>query len=126
MLLKSVGIATLLAVTSACAKPSALPEQPKVVAEKAAAEEHKAPAPIAVLLLMDRSGSMSGPKADGARAAAKASLRTLTPESLFGLIAFDQLAVTVVQMQHASGRRAIEVSIDEFKIGGGTDVRPAL
>lgn len=120
------GLALSIALV-ACAKPSTLPAPVETKSAKTAPQEREDIIdPVAVLLLIDRSGSMSGKKIEAARAAAKASLRTLTPESLFGLITFDQTIMTVVPMQHASERQAIEVSIDEFTAAGGTDVRPAL
>ncbi len=131
MLLKPTPLAALLTLLIGCAGPKQPPirtsaepiqETPETIQE----EPVTAVPPIAIVLVMDRSGSMFGPKADGARNAAKTALRTLPPHSLFGFVAFDNLPDVIVPLQVADERAAIEASIDAFVVGGGTDLLPAL
>jgi Mg-chelatase subunit ChlD len=81
---------------------------------------------IAIALVIDRSGSMSGQKLEAAKESARATAQVLSASDLITVIAFDQEPTTVVRIQRASNRSRISSDIGRLSSGGGTDIRPAL
>jgi Ca-activated chloride channel homolog len=81
---------------------------------------------LALMLVIDRSGSMSGPKIELAKEAARATLDVLQPSDKLGIIAFDSAPVTVVRLQRAANRLKITDSVSRLNPGGGTAIFPAL
>jgi Ca-activated chloride channel family protein len=81
---------------------------------------------LALMLVIDRSGSMSGPKLELAKEAARATLDVLQPSDKLGIIAFDSAPVTVVRLQRAANRLKITDSVSRLNPGGGTAIFPAL
>jgi Ca-activated chloride channel homolog len=81
---------------------------------------------IALALVIDRSGSMSGEKLEMAKEAARATSEVLEPQDLVGVIAFDNVATTIVHLQKASNRLRISTDIARLQPGGGTNILPAL
>ena len=55
-------------------------------------------APVAIAVVIDRSGSMAGPKLEAACMAAQQLVRRLTPEDRVAVISFDQTVATVVPL----------------------------
>lgn len=81
---------------------------------------------LAVALVIDRSGSMSGEKLEMAKEAARATAEVLEPTDLIGVIAFDNQPITIVRLQKASNRLRISTDIARLQPGGGTNILPAL
>ncbi|MGM0577124.1 MAG: VWA domain-containing protein [Myxococcota bacterium] len=81
---------------------------------------------LALMLVIDRSGSMSGPKIELAKEAARATLDVLQPSDELGIIAFDSAPTTVVRLQRAANRLRITDSLARLSPGGGTNIFPAL
>lgn len=81
---------------------------------------------VAMLLVLDRSGSMTGLPIEMAKAAAKATSETLSPDDLLGVIAFDSSPNVYVRMQPARNKSRISTDIARIQPGGGTEIFPAL
>ena len=81
---------------------------------------------LAMVLCVDRSGSMSGQKLELAKEAAKATTELLGSSDLIGVVAFDSSATVVVRLQRAANRLRILNDIARLRSGGGTSIRPAL
>lgn len=81
---------------------------------------------LAMLLVMDRSGSMQGTKLEMAKDAASAVVDMLGPQDFVGVISFDSVAETNVRLQQVSARNRIRQAIGRIAPGGGTDIYPAL
>jgi Mg-chelatase subunit ChlD len=86
---------------------------------------------LSVVFVLDRSGSM-GSKARGedkltiAKRAALASIELLKPLDRVGVLAFDNGRDWVVPMTEVGVRRPIAELLRDLKVGGGTDLHPAL
>jgi Ca-activated chloride channel family protein len=81
---------------------------------------------IALALVIDRSGSMSGLKIEAAKESARATSEVLSPSDLITVIGFDNQPTTVVRLQRASNRMRIATDISRLQAGGGTNIYPAL
>ncbi len=81
---------------------------------------------IALMLAVDRSGSMQGPKMELAKEAARATAETLAQEDLIGVVAFDSEARLAVRLQRAGNRYRISTDISKLAANGGTHIYPAL
>ncbi|HEX9104398.1 MAG TPA: VWA domain-containing protein, partial [Polyangia bacterium] len=81
---------------------------------------------LALALVIDRSGSMTGEKLELAKDAAKATAELLGADDLLGVIAFDSQPTSVVHLQRAANRVRIGSDISRLTAGGGTNILPAL
>ncbi len=81
---------------------------------------------IALMLAVDRSGSMQGPKMELAKEAARATAESLAPEDLIGVVSFDSEARLAVRLQRAGNRYRISTDIGKLNANGGTHIYPAL
>ncbi|MBX3232315.1 MAG: VWA domain-containing protein [Labilithrix sp.] len=81
---------------------------------------------VAMVLVLDRSGSMSGLPIEMAKAAAKATADTLSSDDLIEVIAFDSAPTRVVRMTAAKHRARIQSDIARIQPGGGTEIFSAL
>ncbi len=81
---------------------------------------------IALMLAVDRSGSMQGPKMELAKEAARATAESLAAEDLIGVVAFDAESRLAVRLQRAGNRYRISTDISKLTANGGTNIYPAL
>jgi len=81
---------------------------------------------LALMLVIDRSGSMAGPKLDLAKQAAIATLSVLQPDDMLGVCAFDSKPGELVKLQRASNRYGITENVSRLRSGGGTNIAAAI
>lgn len=81
---------------------------------------------LALALVIDRSGSMSGDPMELAKAAAKASVDLLGPRDYVSVIAFDSESHPVVPLQSAANSASVGADIASITAGGGTSIAPAM
>jgi Ca-activated chloride channel family protein len=82
--------------------------------------------PTAVVLVLDKSGSMNGPKIEMARDAARATLKGLLPIDKIGVISFDETFNWVIAMGPATGLDEKSALIGEIAANGGTKIYQAV
>ncbi len=85
----------------------------------APAERARRPA-VNLCIVLDRSGSMAGPKLAKAKEAAIEALRRLDREDLFAVVVYDHNVQTVVRAQKARHVERIEAMIRSIRSGGNT------
>ncbi|HVZ71326.1 MAG TPA: VWA domain-containing protein, partial [Polyangia bacterium] len=88
--------------------------------------EREDEASLALALVVDKSGSMAGPKLDLTKEAARATADALPPADLIGVVTFDTRATPVVRLQRASGRARIAGDIARIRASGGTNILAGL
>ncbi len=81
---------------------------------------------LALMLTLDKSHSMVGPKIELAKEAAKAALGLLDDEQQFGLVAFDYDPYEIVPLQAAEDKEAIGRRISRLQASAHTNIYPAL
>lgn len=89
-------------------------------------EKKKEIASLALALVIDKSGSMSGDKIAMARSAASAAVDMLGEQDKVCVIAFDSQPVEVVPITSAALRASVKSRISSLEAGGGTDMYPAM
>lgn len=82
--------------------------------------------PVAIVLVIDRSGSMVGEKLEYAKQAARAVVDKLTPRDEVGVIAFDARFEWIVPLRAVDEKEAIQKAIGSLGAGGGTRFYPPL
>lgn len=82
---------------------------------------------VCMVMLIDRSASMIGPRIAATKRAAVELVKQLAPEDLVGVLAFDTQPYVVAEVQQAGqlGPSLIEKLV-KLKSTGGTDIYPAL
>ncbi len=81
---------------------------------------------VALALVLDRSGSMQGPKLEAAKEAARVTAEVLSPNDYITVIAFDSEATLYVRPTRASNKMRISTDIARLQSGGGTNIYPGL
>ena len=85
------------------------------------------PNPVALLLVIDKSSSMSRENKFGmAIRAAKDAVGILSDRSKVGVILFDDFPRWAIPMQSAENKAMIIKELDRFGVDGGTSIYPAL
>ena len=83
-------------------------------------EKEKEKPSLAMALVIDKSGSMSGLPLQMARQAAKSAAELLGPQDQIAVVAFDDQAQIICEMTPASQQGTIQAAIDSIADGGGT------
>ncbi|HEV7555802.1 MAG TPA: VWA domain-containing protein, partial [Kofleriaceae bacterium] len=81
---------------------------------------------IALVLVIDRSGSMQGQKLEAAKESARVTAEVLSPQDYIAVVAFDSESTVMVKPTHASNRMRISNDIAKLTAGGGTNIYPGL
>ncbi len=135
--LRGTPLEPLLPVTLPAAPP---PDPPDVPPEPPAPRPDKPPAPtkpvlgegdrnalrVALLLVLDRSGSMSDTKLVMARESVLAAARSLSAEDEVGVLAFDDGFEWIAPFQAATDYAALRRRLLQIRAEGGTNFLPAL
>lgn len=83
-------------------------------------------AAVALALVVDRSGSMSGEKLEFCKTAAVATAGMLANKDWLGVVAFDSSATWIVPMARMTARGDAERRIRAIADGGGTNIFPGM
>ena len=81
---------------------------------------------LAMVLVIDKSGSMGGQKIELAKDAAKAAVELLGPRDQIGVIAFDGSSNWVSELHAGSDKGYVLDRIATIEASGGTSIYPAL
>ena len=79
-------------------------------------------APSTLVVVLDRSGSMAGPRLEQAKAALTALIDQLDPHDRFGLVTFDQHTTVAVPAGELTDKPAVKRAIAQVHPGGSTDL----
>ncbi len=89
-------------------------------------EKEKEKPSLAMVLVIDKSGSMSGLPIELARQAAKSAAELLGPQDQIAVVGFDGDAQVICEMTSASQQGSIQAAIDSLDASGGTFMYPAM
>ena len=81
---------------------------------------------VAMMLVIDKSGSMSGEKMEMAKEAAARSVKLLNPEDQAGVIAFDSVPQWVSPLVRVGDASALTRAIGTVYADGGTEIYPGV
>jgi len=81
---------------------------------------------ITLILVLDRSGSMSGPRLVRTRQAAALLIRGLRRTDWLGVLSFDTVVRVVSKLGRVGNRRTHLAAVKRLTAGGGTRFLPAL
>jgi Ca-activated chloride channel homolog len=81
---------------------------------------------VALVLALDKSGSMAGEKLERAKEAALATADQLGPSNYLGVIGFDAEPMRVVRLAVGGQRTSLAPRVSTLTAGGGTALFPAL
>ena len=109
----------IIVALTACSTSTA--RKPPLAERSAAPPSHSA-----LVLVIDRSGSMQGPKLAAALDASAAAARTLAPDDIVAVVGFDSEARVLAAPQPAGEREQLAAELALVKAGGGTNIVPGL
>jgi len=101
-------------------------ETPKKRVEKSPETERSPSATVALLLVVDKSGSMAGKKLDLVKEACRVTADTLTAADTIGVLAFDAKPRWVLEFVSPVRKEYIRDRLYRLLADGGTDIFPAL
>ncbi len=81
---------------------------------------------VALIIVLDKSGSMGGEKLELAKEASKAAVDVLQDDHMIGIVAFDYDHYWPVDLREADDREEINRRISRIIAGGETNIYPAL
>ena len=93
---------------------------------KAESTKRKDDNSVALVLVIDRSGSMKGVKIEMAKVAAVKAIKYLTNKDYLGVIAFDSHSRWVVQLSPVFSKSTLRSRVRTINARGGTSLYPAL
>ncbi|MBN1809351.1 MAG: VWA domain-containing protein [Planctomycetes bacterium] len=80
----------------------------------------------ALVLVIDRSGSMEGQKIEICKSAASATIELLSRKDYAGVVAFDSSASWIVPLTRVTSPGAVARQIMTINAGGGTNIYPGM
>jgi Ca-activated chloride channel homolog len=89
-------------------------------------EKEKEKPSLAMVLVIDKSGSMSGEKIEMAKSAARSASELLGQRDQIAVLAFDGETYVICELQSASNKGKISDEIARIEPGGGTTMYPAM
>ncbi len=89
-------------------------------------EKEKQQPSVAMVLVIDKSGSMQGMPIELARQAAKATVDLLGAQDQIGVVGFDGQAFVVSPLRSRAEADAVKQAIDTLASGGGTAMYPGI
>jgi Mg-chelatase subunit ChlD len=101
-------------------------ELEKILPVRMESEKRREMPGVAMVLVIDRSGSMTGLPMEMAKQACSATVATLQPDDLISVIAFDSQPARYVKLQPARYRSRIQSDILRIQPGGGTEIFSSL
>jgi Ca-activated chloride channel family protein len=116
-------LAALLPIEFKPESPAAGPQP--ATARKPVTQEVRAPV-VAMILVIDKSGSMAGMNLALAKEACIASAKTLSPRDIVGVVAFDRQAYWVLPPTQADRIATIESQILRLHASGWTNIHAGL
>lgn len=81
---------------------------------------------LGLIIVMDRSGSMSGSKFELAKEAAARSVELLRKDDTLGFIAFDSQPWEIIEAKTLTNKKKALEKILSVTLGGGTEIYPGL
>jgi Ca-activated chloride channel homolog len=98
---------------------SAGPQAAYLLVETLAAAAAEA-VPLNFCLVLDRSGSMQGPKLVAMKEATKRVIDTLTPQDIVAIVLFDDTVQVLAPATLAADKNALKAAVDGIEEAGGT------